>query len=64
MREIFGLASASLEIWLLPMSLLLLKQGVYGLVGILMMYQYLLIRVTVSPHVAVGTERIMDCRLP
>ena len=64
MREIFGLASASLEIWLLPMSLLLLKQGVYGLVGIVMMYQYLLIRVTVSPHVTVGTERIMDCRLP
>lgn len=63
MREMFGLASASLEIWLLPMSLLLLKQGIYGLVGIVMMYQYLLIRVTVSPHVAVGNEGTMDCRL-
>ncbi|KAK8793843.1 hypothetical protein JH06_0087 [Blastocystis sp. subtype 4] len=58
MREIFGLASASLEIWLLPMSLLLLKQGVYGLVGIVMMYQYLLIRVTVSPHVATALRSI------
>ena len=64
MREIFGLASASLEIWLMPMSLLLLKQGIYGLVGIVMMYQYLLIRVTVSPQVAVSVWSPVDDRLP
>lgn len=55
LREMAGVASASLEICLLPLSLLLLRRGLSGVVGVVMMYQYILIRVTVSPHVAVGT---------
>lgn len=54
MREITGVASAGLEICLVPLSLLLLRRGLSGVVGVVMMYQYILIRVTVSPHVAVG----------
>ena len=55
LREMAGVASASLEICLLPLSmLLLLRRGLSGVVGVVMMYQYILIRVTVSPHVAVG----------
>ena len=55
LREMAGVASASLEICLLPLSLLLLlRRGLSGVVGGVMMYQYILIRVAVSPHVAVG----------
>ena len=58
MREITSVASAGLEICLVPLSLLLLlRRGLSGIVAVVMMYQYILIRVTVSPHVAVGVGR-------
>lgn len=56
LREMASVASAGLEICLVPLSLLLLRRGLSGIVGVVMMYQYIMIRVTVSPHVAVGAE--------
>ena len=55
-NKTFRVASGTLELMLLPMSLLELRNGMKGLIVIVMMWQYLVIRVSVSEEVSVCIE--------
>ena len=57
--QTFRMASASIELMLLPMSLLELRRGLKGILPIFLMLQYLMLRVTISQEVAVGHDNFI-----